>query len=364
MISRRRFAQSFAAAVALGGEAAFAQRPLPPSIPPGAIWLNANENPDGPPPAALEAIREAAPTSGRYHFAFFREVYAAIARSEGLAPEQVLVGAGSSEPLHAAVHAFASPSRPVVVMDPTFELVGAAAEGCGIPVIRVPLAPSYGADVKRMAAEADKNRAGLVYVCNPNNPTSAATPKSEIDWLAENLPRDTVLVVDEAYIHFTSLGSALEHVHKGRNVVVARTFSKIYGMAGLRIGFACARQDLIERMSPFRPSVPSILAGRAVLAVLPDAPKILSERKAKLAAVRKDFCAWLEARKIPYIEPHGNFVMFETGREAREVGTELARRGVVAGRPFPPLTRMLRVTLGTPAEMARFKQVYEEIAKA
>jgi histidinol-phosphate/aromatic aminotransferase/cobyric acid decarboxylase-like protein len=152
------------------------------------------------------------------------------------------------------VDAFTAPDRPMVVMFPTYEGPPEVARSMHRQVIQVPLLPDYSADVHKLAEAADKNHAGLIYMCNPNNPTASITPKAEISWLARNLPSDTVLLVDEAYIHFgdsPDLESAMPFVRQGKNVVVARTFSKIYGMAGVCAGFVCAPADLIDRVRPF-----------------------------------------------------------------------------------------------------------------
>jgi histidinol-phosphate/aromatic aminotransferase/cobyric acid decarboxylase-like protein len=269
--------------------------------------------------------------------------------------------------LHAAVDAFAAPDRPLIVMHPTFEGPAEVARGLGRPVIQVPLAQNYGADVRKLAEEAGKAHGGLVYMCNPNNPTSAVTPKGDVAWLVQNLPADTVLLIDEAYIHFgesPELETALPYVRQGKSVVVARTFSKIYGMAGLRAGFVCARPDLIERMRPFRNNVLSIVAMRAVLAALAESHTLVPERRATNARIRRDLCAWLRERDLAYIEPQANFVMIDVGRSAREFIGKMPRMGVAVGRPFPPLENMLRVTIGADQDMQRFREVFWRVYQA
>jgi histidinol-phosphate/aromatic aminotransferase/cobyric acid decarboxylase-like protein len=173
-----------------------------------------------------------------------------------------------------------------------------------------------------------------------------------------------MLLVDEAYIHFANTGSALEHVRKGRNVIVARTFSKIWGMAGLRVGFGCARPDLIEKLAPFRSGIISMVSQRAATAALRDAQSVLPARRERFVAARADLCTWLKGRGLSYIEPQANFVMFDVGRDAGEFGARMMQRKVMVGRPFPPLRTMLRVTLGTDAEMAQFKRAFEDAWKS
>lgn len=366
-LTRRRFAFGAAAGLAGGrmwSEMAYAQRAAVPlsELPKDMVWLNANENPDGPPPAALEAAIRCLPTTGRYHYQEYREFYAAVARSEDLAANQVLLGAGSSEVLHAAVDALTSAEKPLIAMAPTFEGPLDVAAALGRKVIRVPLTSGHYADVRRMVEEAGRYPAGsLLYLCNPNNPTGAVTPKKDLAWLVANLPPQAVALIDEAYHNFADtpeFESALSYVRQDKPVVVTRTFSKIFGMAGLRAGYACARPGLIAAMSPFRNNVISYVAVQAVLAAVADAPNFLPARRARLLKTRADLCAWLKERELAYIESHANFLMIDVRRDARELIFAMPRRGVAVGRPFPPYTQHLRVSIGTDADMAKFREVF------
>ncbi len=372
MMTRRGFAARLGLAAAGAGaltEAAFAQRAMMrgEELPAGMVWLNANENPAGPPPAALEAMSNVLATTGRYHFQEFGDFYEALARSEGLEPRQVMAGFGSSEVLHAAVDAFTTAARPLIIMYPSFEGPMEVAKGLGRPVVRVPLTAAYGADVRKMAEAAGKAGGGLIYICNPNNPTGTVTPAAEVDWLVRNLPANTVVVLDEAYIHFGStpqLRSGLDYVRQGKDVIVTRTFSKIYGMAGLRVGFGCARPDLLERMAHFRNNVISVVAVRAVTVALRDAGTLVAERREALLRTRESLCGWLRDRNLRYIESQANFMMIDIGRPAAEFGPRMARLGVAVGRPFPPLDNLLRVTIGTDADMEKFREVFWKVYTA
>lgn len=361
MLTRRDFALRLAGSLA-GTEMALAQGAVAPGdVPAGVIWLNANENPEGPPQAAIEAMRSALASSGRYHFQDYREFTATVAASEGLSPYQVQIGAGSTEVLSIAVQVLTAPDRPLITVEPTFEVPMDLARSLGRPVVRIPLTPPYAADVKRLAAEAARAGGGLIYLCNPNNPTGSVTPKADIAWLAANLPAGAVLLLDEAYFHFgdtADLESGLGFVQQGRDVMVARTFSKIWGMAGLRCGFVCAPPGLLARLSPYRNNVISYPARQAVMAALAEAGKILPDRRARYLKTRRELCEWLTEREVPFIESHANFVMIEVGRDARELIGEMTRRGVAVGRPFPPLLNMMRVSIGTDPDMARFREVF------
>jgi histidinol-phosphate aminotransferase len=371
MLTRRGFAARIgagAAALRMLPEMAYAQRAAvnTAGMAKDMVWLNANENPAGIPKVALATMSDALSFAWRYHYQEFRDIYAAIAKSEDLAPEQVMVGSGSTEALHIAVDSVTSATRPLIAVTPTYEGPVELARALGRPVVMTKPRPDYSADVRKMAEEADRAHGGLIYLCNPNNPTSSITPKKDIDWLVANLPANTKLLIDEAYIHFgesPELASALPYVRQGKDVIVTRTFSKIYGMAGMRVGFAAAKADWIAKVAPLRINVISIVSAKGVVAALADRQNILPERKAAMAKTRRELCAWLKERKLSYIEPHANFIMIDTGRNAREFIAEMPKLGVAPGRPFPPLDNMLRVTIGTDAEMAKFRDVFWKVYK-
>lgn len=369
MMTRRALAKRIgiaAAAARLLPEMAYAQRAAVKggNLPKDMVWLNANENPAGPPAVAMAEMQKALPLSGRYHYQEFGDIFAKIAQSEDLKPEQIVTGCGSSEVLHTAVDVFTSSSRPLISVAPAYEYPIEVARAFGRPVVLTKLREDYTADVKKLAEEADKAKGGLIYLCNPNNPTSAMVKSGDVDWLVANLPANTTLLVDEAYIHFgesPDLKSALPYVQQGKNIIVARTFSKIYGMAGLRVGFAAARPEIIARLTPLRINVIPYVSARGVVAALADKDNIVRERRATLAKTRRDTCAWLRERGVKFIEPHANFVMVDCGRNAREFIATMPKLGVAPGRPFPPLDNMLRVTIGTDAEMAKFRDVFWKV---
>ena len=371
MSTRRTFfAQLGAAAAAarLLPEMAYAQRAAIKldNLPPDTVFLNANENPAGIPEPVLAAMRDVMPTANRYHYQEFRDTTAAVAASEGLNPDQVILGAGSSEVLHNIIDVFTSPTRPIISVAPAYEAPIEQTRFYGHPVVLTKLRDDYTADVHLLAEEADKARGGLIYLCNPNNPTASVTRAKELDWLVNNLPGDTTLLVDEAYFHFVEaddVASAIPYVKQGKNVIVTRTFSKIYGMAGLRAGFAAGRPDLIARFAPLRINVISIVTGRGVVAALRERDSILPARKTSLVKTRRELCDWLTDSKVGFIPPHANFMMIDCGRDAHEFIETMPRLGVAPGRPFPPLDNMLRVTIGTDQEMAKFREVFWKVYK-
>jgi histidinol-phosphate aminotransferase len=362
MFSRRAFAGMIAAGLT---EAAFAQRAKVAGVaPPDTVWINGNEFPEGPPQASIDAMAKIIGGSNRYHYQEFPAFYAKLAASEGLTADQILVGAGSSEVLHAAVEAFTSPTIPLIIPMPTYEAAPELAKYKGHAVVETPLNSKMAPDVHRLAAEAEKAGGGLIYIVNPNNPTSTITSSDDLAWLVANLPKNTRLLVDEAYLHYATspeVSNSFHYVKEGKNVIVARTFSKIYGMAGLRVGYVAAPAELIKKMEPYRNNVISIVSARAVLAALDLGPKMLEERKAKIVHTRDELCAWMSQKNYKFIPPQANFVMIETGREAGDVQSAMLEKGVAIGRRFPPLTTMIRVTIGTDTEMAKFRKVFTEV---
>jgi histidinol-phosphate aminotransferase len=229
MPTRRAFTALLAAGFT---EAAFAQRAAVPGAAPSAntVWLNGNEFPEGPPKASVEAMARVIGESNRYHYQEFPAFYSTLAAAEELTADQILVGAGSSEVLHAAIEAFTSPTIPLITPWPTYEAPPELAHAKGHKVIKTPLNAAYAPDVHKLAAEAEKAGGGLIYLCHPNNPTSVLTTRADMAWLVENLPANTYLLVDEAYLHYGTSPeamTAMSFVKAGKNVIVSRTFSKI-----------------------------------------------------------------------------------------------------------------------------------------
>lgn len=363
MLSRRRFGALSLSALA-AGEAAYAKRYLERSKFPSHLTLiNSNENPEGPPAVSIEAMKRALPLGGRYRDEDMDALAGEIADLEKIRPNEVMLASGSSEVLNCAIFSFTSPTVPVITCLPVFELPLETAQAMGHPVVTVPLKSSYAFDVERLAAESKKVGGGFVYVCNPNNPTSTITPAADIDWLVSNMHEKAILAVDEAYIHFDPrIESAMKHVNAGRPVIVFRTFSKIYGMAGLRVGFACAKEEFLRKMLPFRSNSISVVGVYAASAALNE-PTVVTERRARLNGTRDRLCVWLKQRGFEYLEPHANFLMIDLKRDVRPVIEGMAKQGVAVGRPFPPLNEMLRVSVGSEADMLKFRNAFERVMR-
>jgi len=339
-------------------EPALAQLSAIGPIPPDAVKIDANENPMGPCDDAREAMRNIIPQGGRYMYSETDTLRELLAEMEGLKPGYVRAFAGSSAPLHQAVLAFTGPDRPFVTCDPGYEAGEVASRVIGAKVIRVPLTQTYAHDVKAMAAASPD--AGLIYVCNPNNPTGSITPKSEIEWLVANKPKSAVVMIDEAYIHIAGVPMCSDLVAQDKDVVVLRTFSKIYGMAGIRAGAAMARPDLLEKLSRFSAGALPITAVKAALASLKN-KTVVPERRKIIADTRNDVFAWMDKHNFPYVPSVSNKFMANVGRDGNQVRLAMRKENVYIGRVWPSWPNYVRITIGTPAEMEKFKSAFLKV---
>jgi histidinol-phosphate aminotransferase len=370
--SRRSFLQLGAVAPAvltsgILGESFFAASARAASLPRGpfpkdAVIIDANENPLGPCSVAREAIAEITGNSGRYSFWLTEDLGKRFAEQQGLKSEYVRAFPGSGEPLHFSVLAFTSTSRSYVTADPGYEAGMHAAKISGARVVKTPLSSSYAHDVKAMLGAAPD--AGLFYVCTPNNPTGTVTPHTDIEDLVEHKPNGSIVLVDEAYIHFSDAITALDLVKADKDVIVLRTFSKIYGMAGLRCGLAIGRPDLVAKISSFSGwnSLP-VTAVAAALTSL-DSATVVPERKRINAAVRSETFAWLDRNGYSYVPSVSNCFMLDTKRPAKEVIEAMAARNVFIGRAWPAWPTHVRITVGTKSEMEKFQVAFQEVMQS
>jgi histidinol-phosphate aminotransferase len=332
----------------------------------GPILLNSNENPYGPSPKALAALVAANPVANRYPDDAEDAMRAAIAKHHGVAPEQVVLGCGSSEILQMADLAFTGPGRRAVAAEPTFEAVLRFAKVLRAEPVTVSLSPDFRHDLGKMAAACQAG-AGLVYVCNPNNPTGTIVSGDELARFASRVPIATTILVDEAYAHFVedpSFRSAFDLIAKHPNVVVARTFSKIYGMAGLRLGYAVGSTERIGEMSKygtFSNANAAVLA--AALASLDDLD-LVKRQRSLLNDTRRWLVAEMDRQGRKTIPSHTNFVMVDVGSDVKPVIQAFRDRNILVGRKFPSLPNWLRITIGTPEEIKTFAAALHEIVPA
>jgi histidinol-phosphate aminotransferase len=339
-----------------------ALRELPQPSSRGAVFINANENPLGPCDSARKALADIIPSGGRYLYDRMQEFVKSYAKAEGLKPEYVNIYPGSSTPLQYAVLAFTSPNAPYVTADPSFESGMFAAGDSGAHIVKVPLTKSYAHDVKAMLAAAPN--AGLFYVCTPNNPTGTLTSHADIEYLVANKPKGSIVMVDEAYIHFTEAPSVLDLVKADRDVVVLRTMSKIYGMAGLRCGFAIARPDLLKKMARFAGWVAMPVTAVAAASASLNDQQLVSERRRINADIRQDTFDWLDRNGYSYIPSQSNCFMLDAKRPAREIIAAMARQNIYIGRVWPIWPTHVRITVGTAEEMERFRTAFHQVMTA
>ncbi len=330
----------------------------------GTLWLNWNENPLGPPAAAREAAVAALAKANRYPDADRDRLIAALAGRHGVAPAQVVLGCGSTEILQMIVQAFAAPDALLLLADPTFEAMGRYQRPHGYRMERVPLTADHAHDLERMREVSRRHPGPVVaYVCNPNNPTATLSPAGALDaWIAE-APERVVFAIDEAYHEYVrapGYRSAVGWVAKRPNVIVTRTFSKLYGMAGLRLGYAFAEERTARRLREFMSSDnANIVALAAAEAALAD-PDAVARARAANEAAKKITCDCLDELGLAYLPSHANFLMHRVPGELETYVARMRERGVRVGRPFPAMPGHNRLSLGLPEEMERFAELLRD----
>jgi histidinol-phosphate aminotransferase len=359
LVSRRDFSRI--AALLAGGaslpfynETTLAQLSKLGTLPPDAVKINANENPLGPCSEAVEAISKFVARGGRYLYEETDVFAKTLGDQEGLDPEFILPFPGSSDPLHRAVLAYCSKERPLIVADPGYEAGGRAAQFIGAKVIKVPLTGTHAHDLRAMVKLAHERKAGLIYICNPNNPTGTITPREEIDWAVANKPEETIILLDEAYIHFSDEPFGSDLVAMEKDVILLRTFSKLYGMAGLRAGCAMGRPDLIGRLKNYGAGALPLTGMVAATASL-QSKGLVAKRRQQIRDIREDCFAFLEKHNFSYVPSVSNCFMLDAKMPARRLINALRKEHVYIGRVWPVWPTHARVTIGTSAEMAKFK---------
>jgi histidinol-phosphate aminotransferase len=329
------------------------------SQPKDAVMINANENPLGPCDAARSAVSEMAAQGGRYSDWLTDELVNKFCELEGLKPEYVRFYPGSSEPLHYSVCAFTSPVKSYVTADPGYEAGMHAAEVSRARIVKVPLAKDYSHDVKAMLSAAPD--AGLFYICTPNNPTGTLTSHSDVEFALAHKPKDSILLVDEAYIHFCDAPSVIDLVKANQDVILLRTFSKIYGMAGLRCGVAIARPDLLQKIATMGGWNAMPITALAAATASLHHTQLVPDRKRINTNVREQTFGWLDKNGYTYIRSESNCFLLDTKRPAKEAIEAMARQNVYIGRVWPVMPTYARITIGTQAEMERFQSAFQRM---
>ena len=353
--------------MAQGGGPAFTGRPFAADDYDSYAKLASNENPYGPTDVVMAAMTAAFKYSNRYAYPD-ANILEEIARFHSVQPDQVLLGAGSGELLSVAALAFLGEGKKVIGVEPTFHTVFQYATGVHADPIHLPLRADYSQDIPLMVRTTRQNwrDVGLVYLCNPNNPTGRIVSAADVKALLDGIPEDVSVLIDEAYHHFVedpSYATSLPFVAEGRQVIITRTFSKINGLAGMRLGYAIAPRPLIERMRPHAIGSINALGKHAGAAALKD-----TEGQARVKQVNNELRAKtvkaVQGMGYEVIPSEGNFFMVHIKRPVVPVIAQFKTKGVLVGRPFPPMTNHLRVSVGTPAEMERFVVAFKQLFAA
>ena len=326
--------------------------------------LNFNENPYGPSESVLEAMTKAFKYSMRYNYPD-GGVTSAIAQHHGVARNNILLGAGSAEILEVVGLTFLDHGKKVVGVEPTYGSVYSHASGIDADAIKIPLLDDYRQDIPALIDATNRHyrEVGFVYLCNPNNPTGRTVSAQEVRQLLDGIPPDVPVLIDEAYHHFVEdpeYATSIPHVIEGRRVIIARTFSKLFGMAAMRLGFAISTPEMIDLMQPYSTGSVNALVKWGAVAAMEDTEAQHRVRTVTLE-LRKKAIGELEAMGYEVIPSETNFFMMHTGHPVQEVITAFQQRGVAVGRPFPPMLEHLRVSIGTEEEMLRFMVAFKEI---
>lgn len=370
-ISRRSFLRTVGLGTAAGAavqwplagvSGAMVFEPTRPRSADGLVRLNSNENVYGPSKTTLEAIRSAVPAANRYPYMRYDELTARVASLHKVKPEQVVLGCGSTEILRMAAQAFLGTGKKLVQASPTFEALEHYARPTGAGVAAVPLTASFAHDLDAMLGHAASSSA-LVYICNPNNPTGSITPRKDIENFLGKLPSTAAVLIDEAYHHYAGESSRylsfLDHPINDERVIVVRTFSKVYGLAGLRLGYGIASPATASQMRAFATldNVNGVVVGAAIAAL--DDQQAVREFVKRNSDERQEFFNQAMARMLKPIDSHANFVMMNAHHPAAEVIQHFEKNNILIGRRFPAMDTYIRVSLGTPSEMREFWRAWD-----
>jgi histidinol-phosphate aminotransferase len=329
------------------------------------ISLSSNENPNGASKSALDGVRSALSDAALYPYESVEQLRNTVADMHKVDSAAVMIGSGSSEILRMALFAFVAPQKHLVTAAPTYEDPAYYAQLVGARYSAVPVDSSLRLDLGRMATAS--RDAGLVYICNPNNPTGTLHSATLIADFVRNVrqtSRDTVILIDEAYHEYVedpSHRSAVPLAVANQNVIVARTFSKAFGMAGLRVGYAIARPEVLNSMMTYRLiHGVNLLGARAANACVNDNAHVENERRLNSAA-REFTRRWFETNGFQVAQSHANFIMVNIRRDSLSFQYSCAEQGVLVGRPFPPLNTHARISIGTMDQMRRSTEVFRRV---
>ena len=330
----------------------------------GMVLLNHNESAYGPSPKVMAAMQSAMGMANRYAYMQSDLLVEEIANYHGVKREQIILGCGSREILHVSALAFLGNGKRLVQASPTFEAIEHYARSIDAEVVSIPLTPESAHDLDSMLTQVTAST-GLVYICNPNNPTASITPRKDLESFISKLPVTCCVLIDEAYHHYVKRSALYSSfidspVHDER-VIVCRTFSGAYALAGLPLGYGIGssrRIELMHAQAAF--DVVNVIAARAAAAALEDTENLRDSIK-KTEDARQEFVNQATARMLKPIDSHTNFVMMNTRHPAEDVIRHLRQHNVLIGRRFPAMDTYVRVSLGTREEMQAFWRAWDTL---
>lgn len=326
------------------------------------IRLSSNENPYGPSAFVREKMISSFDKVCRYPGSEIEQLTKKIAEKEGLSPDHILLTIGSTEGLKIAALAYLQKGGELVAADPTFEAMINYAEACGAYVHKVPVNAQLGLDLEAMEKRCN-NDTKMVFVCNPNNPTGTILPSDEMKHFCTRMAKRTIVFSDEAYIDYINIPNyptMTSLVKEGLNVIVSRTFSKVYGIAGLRIGYLISRPDIIKRLDKFRIDRPNALALAAATNAM-DEKDFYKFSILKNQESIKIMTKALDKYRLQYTESHANFVFFKSGMDINSFAKKMLDQNIRVGRPFPPLNDWCRISTGKTEEMEKVVSAFNVI---
>jgi histidinol-phosphate aminotransferase len=321
------------------------------------IRLNRNESPYGPCENANEAMRNTIGLANRYPSQELEDLRSTISTLNGVRSEQITLGCGSADILRIAAETFLGPGKSLVMATPTFDAIAGYARASGTEIRAVPLTKRYAHDLDAMIGRTDAST-GLIYVCNPNNPTGGLTPKGDLESFFDRVPKGASVLIDEAYHDFVPPTSTyttwVRRAASDPRLIVTRTLSKVYGMAGLRAGYAVASTEVSKRLSQRRLAMGvNIVAARAANAALGDQVYV-KKTVDRVADDRQEFYNQANARMLRSLDSVTNFVMLKTTRPGKEVAEQLREKGILVASGYPGFEYYIRVSLGSPQDMTEF----------
>jgi len=345
-------------------EGSFHPRQVQGRVPPegDAVLLDSNENPLGPSPAARKVLMDAFNTSFRYPGEAYQMLVEQLAEKHDVTPDHIVMGTGSSEVLTMAGAAYGLDGGEVVTGRPSYKGLTGYARKMGGYVNAVPLTDELKLDLEAMDQRTTASTT-LVFVCNPNNPTGTVIDPGKLTAFVEEVSRRAAVFIDEAYYDFIEeekQPSAIDLVRQGENVIVSRTFSKLFGMAGLRIGYGIARPDIVERLDSYSMGMPNMVGLYAASESLRDT-EFQEESCQKITDARAYTEDVLDDMGMDYADSQASFVFFRTGEDIKFFRRKMADQGVQVGRPFPPYTDWCRVSMGTMNQIKQFESALRAV---